>query len=216
MSNSDSFISEVSEEVRKDRFSRVLRKWGWVGIVVVFILVGAAALNEWYKAKEISLSQSLGDKIIYALDNNDLEILSNIKTTNDDKDILIKNIIFSIMIDQNNFDEAKKVLNEIKEIPDANPIYNELNLFKLALLNKKTGALSLPDQFSSFKNLSDPGSAFRLLSLEQMALILIEQDKPKEAIQILNQLVEDSETSGSLYRRANQLLIALGGNLGDK
>ena len=216
MSNSDSFISEVSEEVRKDRFSRVLRKWGWVGIVVVFILVGAAALNEWYKAKEISLSQSLGDKIIYALDNNDLEILNNIETTNDDKDILIKNIIFSIMIDQNNFDEAKKVLNEIKEIPDANPIYNELNLFKLALLNKKTGALSLPDQFSSFKNLSDPGSAFRLLSLEQMALILIDQHKPKEAIQILNQLVEDSETSGSLYRRANQLLIALGGNLGDK
>ena len=49
-----------------------------------------------------------------------------------------------------------------------------------------------------------------------MALILIDQDKPKEAIQILNQLVEDSETSGSLYRRSNQLLIALGGNLGDK
>ena len=118
--------------------------------------------------------------------------------------------------DRNNFDEAKRVLNEIKEIPDANPIYNELNLFKLALLNKRTGALSLSDQFSSFKNLSDPGSAFRLLSLEQMALILIDQDKPKEAIQILNQLVEDSETSGSLHRRANQLLIALGGNLGDK
>ena len=49
-----------------------------------------------------------------------------------------------------------------------------------------------------------------------MALVLIDQDKPKEAIQILNQLVEDSETSGPLYRRANQLLIALGGNLGDK
>ena len=52
--------------------------------------------------------------------------------------------------------------------------------------------------------------------MEQMALILIEQNKLEEAKQLLMQIVEDSETSGSLYRRSNQLLIALGRDLSDK
>ena len=216
MSNSDSFISEVSEEVRKDRISRGLRKWGWLGIIFILIIVGGAATNEWYKVSKLKSAQSLGDKIIYALDNNEIQILKEIKVKNNAQNILIKNVIFSILIDQNNFDEAEKVLNEIKEISNSNPVYNELNLFKLALLNRKTGVLSLSDQFSSFKKLSEVGFSFRLLSMEQMALILIEQDKPEEAKQLLMQLVEDSETSSALYRRSNQLLIALGGDLSDK
>ena len=216
MSNSDSFISEVSEEVRKDRISRGLRKWGWLGIIFILIIVGGAATNEWYKVNKLKHAQSLGDKIIYALDNNEIQILKEIKVKNNAQNILIKNVIFSILIDQNNFDEAEKVLNEIKEISNSNPVYNELNLFKLALLNKKTGVLSLPDQFSSFEKLSEVGFSFRLLSMEQMALILIEQNKLEEAKRLLVQLVEDSETSGSLYRRSNQLLIALGGDLSDK
>ena len=68
----------------------------------------------------------------------------------------------------------------------------------------------------AFEKLSEVGFSFRLLSMEQMALILIEQNKLEEAKQLLMQLVEDSETSGSLYRRSNQLLIALGGDLSDK
>ena len=74
MSNSDSFISEVSEEVRKDRISRGLRKWGWLGIIFILIIVGGAATNEWYKVNKLKSAQSLGDKIIYALDNNEIQI----------------------------------------------------------------------------------------------------------------------------------------------
>ena len=38
VSDTDSFIEEVSEEVRRDRLYKVLRKYAWVGILAVVTL----------------------------------------------------------------------------------------------------------------------------------------------------------------------------------
>ena len=46
MSDTDSFIDEVTEEVRRDRMYLLLRRWGWVGVVAVILIVGGAAFNE--------------------------------------------------------------------------------------------------------------------------------------------------------------------------
>ena len=42
MSNPDSFIDEVTEEVRRDRLFALFRKYGWIGLVVVLGIVGGA------------------------------------------------------------------------------------------------------------------------------------------------------------------------------
>ena len=42
MSDTDSFIDEVSEEVRRDRLFVLMRKWGWIPILLVVLLVGGA------------------------------------------------------------------------------------------------------------------------------------------------------------------------------
>ncbi len=35
MSNNDSFIDEVNEEVRRDKLYALFRKYGWIGVVAV-------------------------------------------------------------------------------------------------------------------------------------------------------------------------------------
>jgi len=40
LSNPDSFIDEVTEEVRRDRLFRLFRKYGWIGVVIILGLVG--------------------------------------------------------------------------------------------------------------------------------------------------------------------------------
>ena len=40
MSNPDSFIDEVTEEVRRDKLFALFRKWGWVGVLLVVVIVG--------------------------------------------------------------------------------------------------------------------------------------------------------------------------------
>ena len=49
VSDTDSFIEEVSEEVRRDRLFKIFKKYAWVAVLVVVLLVGGAAFNEYNK-----------------------------------------------------------------------------------------------------------------------------------------------------------------------
>ena len=40
MSQSDSFIEEVTEEVRRDRLFATMKRFGWIAIVLVLRIVG--------------------------------------------------------------------------------------------------------------------------------------------------------------------------------
>ena len=41
MSNPESFIEEVTEEVRRDRLFAAFRKYGWIGVLLVLLTVAA-------------------------------------------------------------------------------------------------------------------------------------------------------------------------------
>ncbi len=71
MSNPESFIDEVTEEVRRDKLFGYLRRYGWIGIVAVLLIVGGAAWNEYQKAQNQAESQAFGDAILTALDQDD-------------------------------------------------------------------------------------------------------------------------------------------------
>ncbi len=51
MSDTDSFIDEVSEEVRRDRLYATFRRYGWIAILAVLLLVAGATWNEWRKGQ---------------------------------------------------------------------------------------------------------------------------------------------------------------------
>ena len=47
MSETDSFIEEVSEEVRKDRLFAIMRKYGWIALLAVLLMVSGTAYREY-------------------------------------------------------------------------------------------------------------------------------------------------------------------------
>ena len=47
VSNPDSFIDEVTEEVRRDKLFAFFRRYGWIGVVLALLIVGGAAYSEW-------------------------------------------------------------------------------------------------------------------------------------------------------------------------
>ena len=71
MSNPESFIDEVTEEVRRDKLFGYIRRWGWIGIVAVLMLVGGAAYREYQLAAKQAESQAFGDAVLDALDQDD-------------------------------------------------------------------------------------------------------------------------------------------------
>ena len=216
MSNNESFIQEVSEEVRRDRLYRILKKWGWIGIAVIVALVGGASFNEWNKDSKMNSARNLGDRVLSAVANKDPIELKDIEISNISQDMFIKNLLSAILLSDNKLDASKMALEEIRDIPGITKTYRELNAFKLGLLVLKEGNLTGDERFSVFEGLVEPGSPFRLLAKEQQALILIEQGKLEFAIKALAEISVDSETTASLKRRVTQLRISLGGDPNDQ
>ena len=63
VSDTDSFIEEVSEEVRRDRLFKIFKKYAWVAVLIVVLLVGGAAFNEYNKLSNQKRAASLGDEL---------------------------------------------------------------------------------------------------------------------------------------------------------
>ena len=215
MSNNESFMQEVSEEVRKDRFYRILKKWGWVGIALIVALVGGASFNEWNKESKINSARNLGDRVLAAIASKDVIDLKEIEIKNVSQDIFIKNLMSAILFSDDKLDASKKALEEIGDIPGITKTYKDLNAFKLGLLLLKSGNLTGEERFGIFEALVEPGSPFRSLAKEQQALILIEQGKIELAIKTLVEITDDSETTDTLRRRVTQLRISLGSDPND-
>jgi len=68
VSNPESFIQEVTEEVRRDRLFGLMRRYGWIGVLLVVGVVGGTAWTEWSKARAAAEAQAFGDALRDALD----------------------------------------------------------------------------------------------------------------------------------------------------
>jgi len=60
VSETDSFIQEVTEEVRKDRMFRLWKKYGPYGVTAVVAVVAVTAGMNWMKHREIQQARDTG------------------------------------------------------------------------------------------------------------------------------------------------------------
>ena len=85
MSETESFIEEVTEEVRRDKLFALYRRYGWIAFLLVVLIVGGAAYREWRIHTEAQAAQAFGDAIMTALDGKDAATqASNIPPTTKD------------------------------------------------------------------------------------------------------------------------------------
>ncbi|MEM8659099.1 MAG: hypothetical protein AAGF22_13470, partial [Pseudomonadota bacterium] len=71
MSNSDSFLEEVTEEVRRDRMIQFLRRNAlWIGLALV-VIIGGAVFFEWRKSAAEAAAQARGNALWAALEMED-------------------------------------------------------------------------------------------------------------------------------------------------
>lgn len=212
MSQSDSFIEEVTEEVRRDRVGRLARRYGWIGVVAVLAIVGGAAWNEWNKARNEAAAQALGDGIIAAVALEDpaarAEALAALPVTGPAGQAYLDLIRAAQMQGAGRPQEALALLDDIATRAGAGPIYRELAAFKAALL--RAPDLSDDERLATFEALATPGRAFRPLALEQVALAHIAAGDTERAVATLQGLADEPQVSAGLARRASQLLLALG------
>jgi len=213
MSDTDSFIDEVTEEVRRDRMFLLLRRWGWVGVVAVVAIVGGAAFNEYRKARVTGQAEKLGDAILSSLSENDsaarATALEGVETQSAGGDAVLNMLLSASQVDAGSQAEAVDSLNAISVQGDLPEIYRAIASFKALLLQSDT--MPVADRRQQFEALATPGAPLRLLAEEQLALIDVAEGETQAAIDRLQALRQDAEASFDLQQRAGQLIVALGG-----
>ena len=212
MSNPDSFIDEVTEEVRRDRLFRLFRKYGWIGVVLILGLVGGTAWTEFSKSRAEARAQVFGDALIDALDTGTpeerREALAAVPS--DAGQTAILNLILSSDTAE---DQAAKLAALDKVAADAtlSPAYRDLAVLRRVLV---AGAEQpVADRRTALEGIAIAGRPYRVLAAEQLAYLLIEEGKTDEAITALTALLQDQDASGSLRSRVAQVITALGGTL---
>lgn len=213
MSETDSFIEEVSEEVRRDRLYKLLKRYGWIGVVAVLAIVGGAAWNEYSKAQERAKAQALGDAILDALESEEpserVTALNEIEAEAPGGRALLAMMKAAEEGVDGQSEAAAETLASVARDGDVPEIYRDIASFKRLL--QLGSALETDERRTGFEALARPGNPLRLLAEEQLALIEVENGETEAAITRLRAILEDSEVTAGLRQRVSQAIVALGG-----
>ena len=211
MSNNESFIDEVTEEVRRDRLYTLFRRYGWIAVLVIVLIVGGAAYNEWNKARKQAAAQALGDSLIAAVGAPDeagrVAALSALELQGAPRALsgLLAGGEESVADDPASAIARLTALSSDTQIP---LVYRHLAALKAVLL--MGGDTPAEDRRALLEPLAEPGQPFAPLAQEQLALIAVETGDRAAAVTRLKTLIASTEASPGLRQRAAQLMVALG------
>jgi hypothetical protein len=212
VSDTDSFLQEVSEELRRDRLYKNMRKYGWIAIFLVIVIVGAATYREYLKSQATTEAQLFGTSIIDALnEENAVDRISKLQKINAPGENAKAILAMLLSADANgNTPQAleKSNLSNIVQSLSIDAHYRDLLNFKMLLGSAEI--MNLDERLTAFEVLSKPGNPFRLLAEEQIVLIEIELGNTDNAIKKISQILLDAELTAGLRNRATQMMIALG------
>ena len=204
MSDTDSFIDEVTEEVRRDRLFGFFRRYGWIPAVVILILVGATAYNEWNKSVAEKVAQVRGDALLSALDLEDV-VESNVAIT----EIITTdsgNVVASFLAVGGDQSQAVDLLSGIAANTDQPDYIRDLARLKLAAT---PNAVSLDEAILILSDLSAPGGLYRNVATEMLVAVELERGNLDVALALLKSHIQDAEASQAQIQRMGELITAL-------
>ena len=213
MSNTDSFIDEVTEEVRRDRLYGYLKRYGWIAALAIVGVVGAAGYNEYRNAQEAARAQALGDAMLGALSEDDqaarADALAGVTAESSEGAAVLAFLTAGALADAGDAEAAAQTLQTVAGNADVPLIYRQVATFKALMLD--TDSQDTATRRAGFEALAVPGVRLRLLAEERLALVDIEDGNTDAAIARFNMIQDDAEATPGLQRRALQAMVALGG-----
>ncbi|MEX3015363.1 tetratricopeptide repeat protein [Gymnodinialimonas hymeniacidonis] len=209
MSNTDSFIEEVSEEVRRDRLFSLFRRWGWLAILVVVAIVGAAAWFEWQSSQQRAESEAFGDALLAGLESEDPEAriaaLSAIETPSPEVAMILALLAAGEEANSEDTAAAAARLREAAEAPGLPRRYVDLALLKAQMMDPA------PEDEARLvlERLAEPGAPYSALAEEQLALVDIRAGNLDAGLDRLRSIENSAAATAGLQQRAAQLIVSL-------
>lgn len=214
MSQNDSFIDEVSDEVRRDRMFGAFRRWAWLVVLVVVVVVGLAAWNEWRKARAAATAEALGDAVVAALAAPDPAARATelaLLQADDAARTFVDLLAAAETADLEDSATATAVLGAEAARDGRSARWSDLATLKLVLL--EAGTLGPEERIARLEPLTANGAPYRLLALEQTAYARSEMGETDVALALLRDILADGDLTLGLRQRVSRMIVALGGSV---
>lgn len=212
MSDTDSFIDEVSEEIRREKLFKTFRKYGWIGVALVVLVVGGTGYREYSRAAEKTASETFGSSVLEALQENDpsarVAQLDTITVPNASGGAMIAMLQAAELASDKDGAGAAAKLEAAAVSGDLDQMYRDILNFKRLTVDES--GIDAGERRMGFEQLATPGNPLRLLAEEQLALLDLTAGDSAAAVNRLSMILEDAELTQGLRQRAGQLMIALG------
>ena len=206
----DSFIDEVTDELRRDRLFNAFRRYGWIALLLILAIVAGAAWREYSRAAAERDAEAFGDALIAAQSAEDpAAAIATVPTgANPARKALTALLTAAAQVEAGDRNAAIATLTALADDASALPVDRDLARLKLVTLQGPDMDPALRDAMLS--DLSAAGRPFRLLALEQKAIALIAADRADDAATLIRQIQQEQGLSDNQRRRLAETLITLG------
>lgn len=202
---SDTFIDEVTEELRRDRLYGAMRRYGWIVVLVIVALVGFTAWREYSAAQDRAAAQAWGDAILAAEAENDPAAILAV----DPRGSAGRQALTGLLAAGAQTDPDARA-QALQGVADAQPDSVLGELAQLKLVMAQGAQMDAAERDAILTRLSRAGAPFELLALEQKAVALIGAGRPEDAITLIRQIQDKDGLTEALRRRLSEMMIALG------
>jgi len=213
VSDSDSFIQEVSEEVRRDRMFRLWRRYAPAVLGGVVLVVGATAFNAWRDHSRATAAQEMGARMIAAGEAaapaaRAEAFLALADAADGGAATLARLRAAAELAAAGDAGGAAQAYGRIAEAADTEPAFAAFAAYRAAVLAApQAGAAAT---IATLTPLTAEGGPFRLLALEARAAAHLALGDRAAARADLDAVAADPLATENLRARAREALATLG------
>lgn len=206
----DSFIDEVTDELRRDKLFGFFRRYGWIAILIILGIVGGAIWREWSLSHERQEAQAWGDAILAAQASGDPAALTKVDPDGSSgRRALATLLAAGQWAESGGTDAAVEALRTLAGDNESDGVLKELAQLKLVMLTGSSMDAAEKDEILT--RLSRAGAPFELLGLEQKAVALLEAGREEDAVTLIRQIQKKEGQSAALRQRLSDMMIVLTG-----
>ncbi len=214
MADNDSFVQEVTEEVRRDAMYAAWRKYGpFVVGAIAAVVLGTAGLS-WYQNSQLETMREAGGAFIEAQSVEEPEAAATAfaelaQESEGDYAALARLRAASSFGAAGDVERAVETYQAVAEMDGIDPRLTDLA--KLRAVGIRSDIMDPAEMLSALAPLSVPGAPWRSVALEFSAAAHVRAGDEAAAIDALSSIASDANASPAVQARAREMIAALGG-----
>lgn len=214
MSDSDSFIQEVTEEVRRDKMFAAWKKYGpWVIAAIVLVIAGTAG-RAWWLNSQMEAMREQGGAYLAAQRIEDIggsaEAFDKLAAEGEGNYAALAGLRAGAAFAQAaDVDRAVAEYEAVAAMPEIDPRLKSLAELRVVMV--QADKMDPDEMLERLGPQTVPDALWRPLALEFQANAYLRKGDREAAIAALNDLIEDSRSPVGAKARAEEMIAALGG-----